>query len=137
MNQPPTIGYTQGVFDLLHFGHIKFLQFASTQCTELIVGVISDKLASTYKQKPVINETERLQLINQLRFVKTSLIIEDKDPYYLASNLKFDIFFWGKEWQTAANIEMERKLAGIDVKVIWVPRYGELSSTKLRKIIEN
>jgi glycerol-3-phosphate cytidylyltransferase len=54
------LGYTQGVFDLLHIGHIKFIEIASRQCDSLTVGVISDQLASSYKPLPVMNQAERM-----------------------------------------------------------------------------
>ena len=135
MSNRKLLGYTQGVFDLLHIGHIKFIELASRQCDSLTVGVISDQLASSYKPLPVMDQAERIYVIENLKFVSKTLIVENKNPLWLAGQLNFDIFFWGEEWQSDENKLVEEKLNSQGVKVIWIPRHTNISSSKLRDII--
>jgi glycerol-3-phosphate cytidylyltransferase len=130
------LGYTQGVFDLLHFGPIKFLQSAGAQCSKLTVGIISDDLASTYKARPVLDQNERKLLVQHLRFVNEVIIIENKDPVKLARTMDFKVFFWGEEWKCTENFKIEKKLLNLGINVTWLPRFGDISSSKLRKTLQ-
>ena len=97
--------------------------------------MISDELASSYKSLPIMNEREREHIIENLKFVNRTVIVENKSPLWLAAQLKFDVFFWGEEWQSDENnrIKIQLKAQGIDV--IWMPRNTKISSSKLRDII--
>ena len=60
------VGYTQGVFDMFHIGHLMLINRAAEQCERLIVGVNSDVLVQDYKKKtPVINEVDRAEIIRK------------------------------------------------------------------------
>jgi glycerol-3-phosphate cytidylyltransferase len=135
MSNRKLLGYTQGVFDLLHIGHIKFIELASRHCDSLTVGVISDQLASSYKPLPVMNQAERMYVIENLKFVSRTLIVENKNPLWLAAQLNFDIFFWGEEWQSDENKLIEEHLNSQGVKVVWIPRHTNILSSRLRDII--
>ena len=74
------IGYTAGVFDLFHIGHLNLIKKAKQNCDYLIVGVNSDKLVQQYKHKtPVISEKERLEIIKSLKYVDQAVIVNTRD----------------------------------------------------------
>ena len=62
------IGYTTGVFDMFHIGHLNILRRAKEQCEILIVGVTTDELCFNRKHKyPIINEKERMAIVEAIR----------------------------------------------------------------------
>ena len=73
------IGMTSGCFDLVHFGHLHYLQRCAELCDELLVGVDSDALVRAAKgaARPIIPERERVELIRSLSFVRSAFIIYD------------------------------------------------------------
>lgn len=79
VSQKPKMVITYGVFDLLHCGHIESLKKAS-KLGHLTVGVFSDKVAESFKRKPIIPEEQRLQLIKELKCVDDAFILHSKIP---------------------------------------------------------
>jgi cytidyltransferase-like protein len=67
------VGYVSGAFDLLHVGHIRFLQKCKQHCDQLIVGVLSDAYIESYKRKPIIPFEQRLELISSLAMVNLAI----------------------------------------------------------------
>ena len=64
------IGYTTGVFDMFHIGHLNILKNAKRMCDYLIVGVSTDELVQQYKGKtPIIRFDERLEIVKAIRYV--------------------------------------------------------------------
>ena len=64
------VGYTTGVYDMFHIGHLNILCRAKEQCETLIVGVTTDELCYKRKQKyPIINEQERMAIVEAIRYV--------------------------------------------------------------------
>ena len=74
------IGYTTGVFDLFHIGHLNLLKNAKAMCDRLIVGVTSDELV-TYKHKAVIPFEERLEIVRSIKYVDAAIIQDNLDKY--------------------------------------------------------
>ena len=82
------IGYTAGVFDLFHIGHLNLIKKAKQNCDYLIVGVNSDKLVQQYKHKtPVISEKERLEIIKSLKYVDQAVIVNTRDKLDAFKNI--------------------------------------------------
>ena len=131
------VGYTSGVFDLLHYGHYNLLQNARKLCDVLIVGVNSDKLCKEYKnKKPVMNEEERLKTIRALHLADICLITAENDRVKLWRKLKFDVLIVGDDWYGDKRwMEYERRLKGAGVKTIFLPYTKDVSTTKLRREI--
>ena len=78
------IGYTQGVFDMFHIGHLRLINHAKEQCEFLIVGVNSDKLVEQYKKKtPIINELDRSEIVRNLKAVDKCEIVDTLDKVEL------------------------------------------------------
>ena len=133
------IGYTQGVFDMFHIGHLNLINHAKELCQKLIVGVNSDKLVKEYKnRKTVIGQDERLAIVSNIKGVDYALLVDTLDKVVLQEKLGFDVVFIGDDWQ--GNLrwqETERLLAIKDVKVIYLPYTKGISSTILRLEKEN
>ena len=94
------IGYTQGVFDIFHIGHLKLINRAKEQCETLIVGVNSDNLVMKYKKKtPVIGELERAEIVRNLKSVDECIIVSTLDKVELCNKYQFDVVFIGDDWK--------------------------------------
>ena len=133
------IGYTQGVFDMFHIGHLNLINNAKALCQRLIVGVNSDKLVEEYKKrKTVIGQDERLAIVSNIKGVDDALLVDTLDKVVLQEKLGFDVVFIGDDWQ--GNLrwkETERMLGERNVQVIYLPYTKGVSSTILRLEKEN
>lgn len=132
------IGYTAGVFDLLHVGHINLLKNAKGLCDSLIVGVSTDEYVQKYKNKtPVIPCLDRMALVRELKSVDVVIKQESGDRLALHSKIKFDIMFVGDDWyQNPKWQEMEKKFDELNVKIVYLPYTKEISTTKINEIIK-
>lgn len=139
MQRKYNIGYTQGVFDMFHVGHLNLIKNAQRLCNTLIVGVNSDSLVQSYKnKKPVINERERVQIVNNIKGVKFAEVVDTLDKMALQQKFGFDVVFIGDDWKgTPRWNETEKNLNKIGVEVIYLPYTKGLSSTELRNIKDN
>lgn len=130
------IGYTQGVFDMFHIGHLKLINRAKEQCETLIVGVNSDNLVMKYKKKtPVIGELERAEIVRNLKSVDECIIVSTLDKVELCNKYQFDVVFIGDDWKGNKRwIQTEKDLekCGKGVKVVYLPYTLNISSTILR-----
>lgn len=128
------IGYTQGVYDMFHVGHLNLLRNAKEQCEYLIVGVNADSLVFEYKNKtPVIDEQARFYIVNNIKCVDEALIVYTLDKKELHDKLKFNAIFIGDDWINSDRwkktvIEMKER----EVDVVFLPHTDNISSTKLR-----
>ena len=90
------IGYTDGVYDLFHIGHLNMIQAAKNQCEYLIVGVHGDDVVKEYKPfYPIINENERKRIIESIKGVDRAVINRFRDKMKLWELYKFDVIFIG------------------------------------------
>jgi len=128
-----TVGYTTGVFDLFHVGHLNLLQGAKALCDRLIVGVATDKLTFQYKKKyPVIPFEERLRIVSSISYVDIAIRREIRDKYEEWRRFKFDVVFVGDDWYQDAMWERwEERLSGVGVKIIYLPYTLIQSSTQI------
>lgn len=94
------VGYTQGVFDMFHIGHLHLINRAAEQCEKLIVGVNSDDLVAEYKnKKTVICQEDRAEIIRNLKSVDECVIVTTLNKVELYKQLKFDAVFIGDDWK--------------------------------------
>lgn len=132
------IGYTAGVFDLFHIGHLNVLRNAKSMCDHLIVGVSTDELVHQYKNKnPIIPFLERVEILRHIVYVDTVVAQEDMDKMKMHGRLKFNVMFVGDDWLGSEKWrEYEQRFNEIGVKIVYFPYYKGTSSTKINKILE-
>lgn len=128
------LGYTQGVFDMFHIGHLRLINGAAEKCEKLIVGVNSDALVIDYKKKvPVIHEAERKEIVSNLKSVDFCEIVNTLDKVELYKKYKFDAVFIGDDWKGNDRwTKTEKDLAVYGVDVVYLPHTPNISSTSLR-----
>ena len=133
------IGYTQGVYDMFHIGHLNLLNHAKEQCDYLIVGVNADELVMNYKHKiPVINELERLEIVRNIKAVDEGIIVYTLDKEAILMEHHFDAIFIGDDWRGNPRWEQTGiNLAKHNVEVVYLPHTAGISSTELRPVEEN
>jgi glycerol-3-phosphate cytidylyltransferase len=133
------VGYTTGVFDLFHIGHLNILRRAKEHCEYLIVGVSTDELVRTYKHKsPVIPFEERIAIVEAIRYVDQVVPQESMDKLEAWQRLKFDVLFHGDDWKgSELYSQVEAKLRAVGVSVVYFPYTRGTSSTAIAGILES
>ena len=131
------IGYTTGVFDLFHIGHLNVLKRAKLECDYLIVGVTSDELSLSAKNKtPIIPFSERMEIVEAIKFVDEVVPQVNYDKMEAWNNLKFDRMFVGDDWKgTEKWQQIEKDFAKYGVEIMYFPYTSHTSSTQLRNIL--
>lgn len=130
-------GYTAGVYDLFHIGHVNILRNARAMCDRLIVGVTTDDLVSYKGKKALIPFSERIEIVRACRYVDVAVPQTDIDKYVAWEKLKFDILFVGDDWfKDASWKSYETSLGKVGVKVVYLPYTSSISSTSLRETIK-
>ncbi|MDT2565984.1 adenylyltransferase/cytidyltransferase family protein [Enterococcus avium] len=133
------IGYTQGVFDMFHIGHLNLLINAKKYCDYLIVGVNSDKLVYSYKEKvPVISEEDRCTIIKNIKVVDKVVLAESLDKISSVKDLNYNAIFIGSDWEGNKRwSQTKEELSHLNVDVVFLPYTKGVSSTKLRIVEKN
>ena len=132
------IGYTSGVFDLFHIGHLNLLMNAKSMCDHLIVGVTVDELVAYKNKKAVIPFQERLEIVRSIKYVDAAISQEDMDKLKMWEKLKFDFLFVGDDWfDTPKWKEIEQQFKDVGVKVVYFPYTKNTSSTILNKTLDS
>ncbi len=129
------IGYTTGVFDMFHIGHLNIIQRAKEQCDYLIVGVTTDELCYSRKQKyPIICEADRVAIVEAIRYVDKVVLQEDMDKIRPVKELGADAVFVGSDWKgTEAWLRYEKEFAEVGCTVVYLDHTDGISSTILRE----
>ena len=132
------IGYTAGVYDLFHIGHLNILRRAKEQCEYLIVGVSTDELAVSYKHKtPLIPFEERKAIVEAIRYVDRVVPQTSMDKMDAWNKLHFDVIFHGDDWKGSIlynNIENELNAVGCDM--VFLEHTDGTSSTLLSQKLQ-
>ena len=128
--------FTNGVFDLLHPGHVRYLQAARGEGDVLVIGVNSDRSVRAIKgpARPIIPQHERAEILAALRCVDAVVVFDEKDPLRLISQLKPDVLVKGADWAEDAIIgaDVVQALGG---RVIRIPlAAGHSTSAIIEKI---
>ena len=133
------IGYTQGVYDMFHIGHLNLLNHAKERCDFLIVGVNADDLVRSYKHKtPVISEKERQAIVSNIKAVDMCVIATTLDKVEAWKQFRFDAIFIGDDWRGNPRWEQTRlDLAEYGADVVFLPYTEGVSSTMLRPESDN
>ena len=132
------VGYTTGVFDLFHIGHLRLLQRAKSQCDRLIVGVSTDELVEEYKRKkPIIPFEERVEIVSALKCVDEVVPQKHRDKIAAYHEIKFDVMFVGSDWKGSDLFnQVEAELARHGVDVIYFEYTSNVSSTALQSTLQ-
>ncbi|MFI3211095.1 MAG: adenylyltransferase/cytidyltransferase family protein [Peptostreptococcaceae bacterium] len=126
------IGYTSGVFDLFHIGHLNLLKNAKSMCDKLIVGVTVDELVQYKGKKSVIPFEERLEIVRNIKCVDAVVPQENMDKLTMCKKLKVNVLFVGDDWYDTDKWKAyEKELKDQNIYVMYFPYTKGVSSTKI------
>jgi len=131
-------GYTAGVFDLFHIGHLNILKKAKENCDYLIVAVSTDELVEKYKNKrPIIPFEERKAIVEAIKYVDEVVPQTDRDKIKAAEKYDIDVMFVGSDWKGSEVFEEVDKFMKNRGKkgVVYFPYTSGVSSTKIKEIL--
>lgn len=133
------IGYTTGVFDMFHIGHLNILRRAKSQCDYLIVGVSTDELVQHDKNKlPIIPYADRCAIVESIKYVDKVVPQPDKDKFAAWERYHFNKMFVGSDWKgTEAWNRFEAQFSPVGVEIIYLDHTDGISSTILRDKLNN
>ena len=128
------IGFTTGVFDMFHIGHLNLLKRARAQCDYLIVGISTDSCVQSYKHRaPVIPYEQRFAIVAACRYVDEVVPQTTMDKIAFLKKRHFDIMFHGDEWKGSELYNSyEREFAKYGARIIYLPHTEGINSTALR-----
>lgn len=134
MKKKYKIGYTTGVYDMFHIGHLNIIQRAKEQCEYLIVGVTTDELCMKRKNKlPIICEADRIAIVQAIRFVDEVVPQEVMDKLAAVKKYNVDAVFVGSDWKgTPSWDKYEKDFAEEGCEVVYLDHTDGISSTILR-----
>ena len=137
MDKKYKIGYTTGVFDLFHIGHLNILRRAKEMCDILIVGVSTDELVKDYKKKtPIIPYEERKAIVESIKYVDRVVAQETMDKFKAWELYGFNAIFHGDDWKGSSMYnDIEAKLNAVGVDMVFLPHTAGTSSTLLTEIL--
>lgn len=132
------IGYTTGVFDMFHIGHLNILRRAKEQCDYLIVGVSTDELVQQDKNKiPIIPYNQRIEIVSAIKYVDQVVPQLNKNKIAAWKKYCFNKMFVGSDWRGTSQWNFfERQFNPLGVKIIYLEHTDGISSTLLRERIE-
>lgn len=127
------IGYTTGVFDMFHVGHLNIIKKAKEQCDYLIVGVSTDENVMNYKhKKPVIPFEQRVEIVSAIKYVDQVVAQENMDKFAAWEKYHFDAIFHGDDWKGSDLYnEIEKRLATVGCDLVFLPHTRGVSSTEI------
>ena len=131
------IGYTAGVYDLFHIGHLNLLKNAKGMCDKLIVGVTTDELVSYKHKRAMIPFEDRVEIVRSVKYVDAVVPQEDMDKLTMCKKLKANVMFVGDDWYDTEKwqqFEEEFKEAGI--QIVYFPYTKGISSTQIAKALD-
>ena len=132
------IGYTTGVFDMFHIGHLNILKRAKEKCDYLIVGVSTDDCVESYKHKiPIIPYEQRAEIVKAIRYVDEVVPQTTMDKLEFLKKRHFDVMFHGNEWKgTDLYNKYEKEFAVYGARIEYLSHTEGVSSSMLRDIVK-
>ena len=126
-------GYTSGVFDLFHVGHLNVIRRAKALCDRLIVGVTVDELVSYKGVEAVIPIEQRVEIVQAIRYVDLAVAQEHLDKLEMWRKLKFDVLFIGDDWYDTDRFnKFEEDLKSVGVKIIYLPYTHTVCTSQIK-----
>lgn len=128
------IGYTTGVYDMFHIGHLNILRRAKEKCDYLIVGVSTDECVESYKHKtPIIPYSQRSAIVEAIKYVDEVVPQVTMDKVAFLKNRHFDVMFHGDEWKgTELYNHYEKEFAKLGARIEYLSHTDGISSSLLR-----
>ena len=132
------IGYTTGVFDMFHVGHLNILRRAKEQCDYLIVGVSTDEVVESYKHHiPIIPYEQRAAIVEAIRYVDEVVPQTSMNKTEFLRQRHFDIMFHGDEWKgTDLYNQYEKEFEQYGAKIVYLSHTDGTISYSLSKDID-
>lgn len=129
------VGYTTGVFDMFHIGHLNILRRAKEQCDYLIVGISTDECVESYKHKrPIIPFEQRKAIVEAIRYVDEVVPQETMDKTIFLQERHFDVMFHGSEWKgTDLYNRYEQEFSKYNAEIVYLQHTEGISSSELRE----
>jgi len=129
------IGYTQGTYDMFHIGHLNLIKHAKEKCDYLIVGVNTDELVKSYKNKTaIVPLEERMEIIASIRYVDRVVACDTLDKVKMQKELNFDKIFIGDDWKGNERwAKTEKEMTELGAELVYLPHTEGTSSTMLRE----
>lgn len=132
------IGYTAGVYDLFHIGHLNLLKNAKGMCDKLVVGITVDDLVQYKGKKALIPYEDRAEIVRSIKYVDAVIPQYDMDKVTACKKLGASILFVGDDWYgTEKWKKYEKELKEIGVDVIYFPYTKGVSSTRISEALKN
>ncbi|ONI37912.1 glycerol-3-phosphate cytidylyltransferase [Candidatus Epulonipiscium fishelsonii] len=132
------IGYTAGVYDLFHIGHLNLLRNAKGMCDKLIVGVTIDELVLYKGKKAIIPWIDRAEIVRSIKYVDSVIPQNDMDKLKICKKLKANILFVGDDWYESQEWKKyDNEFEIEDIKIIYFPYTKGVSSTQITKALNS
>lgn len=130
------IGYTAGVFDLFHVGHLNLLKNAKGLCDKLIVGVTVDDLVLYKGKRAMIPFEDRIEIVRSIKYVDAAVPQYDMDKLAMCKKLGASVLFVGDDWfGTEKWKDYEKSFDENGIKIVYFPYTKGVSSTKINNAL--
>lgn len=130
------IGYTAGVYDLFHIGHLNLLKNAKGMCDKLIVGVTTDELVYYKGKKAMIPYSDRAEIVRSIKYVDAVVPQSDMDKLAMCKKLGATVMFVGDDWYgTEKWLEYEKQFSQEGIKIVYFPYTKGISSTMINEAL--
>ena len=131
------IGYTTGVYDLFHIGHLNLLKNAKGMCDKLIVGVTIDELVAYKGKQAMIPFEDRIEIVRSIKYVDAAVPQYDMDKLEACKKLGAQVLFVGDDWYgTEKWRQYEAEFAEAGIRIVYFPYTQGTSSTQIRKALD-
>ena len=130
------IGYTTGVYDLFHIGHLNLLKNAKGMCDKLVVGVTVDELVAYKGKQSMIPFEDRIEIVRSCKYVDAAVPQYNMDKLEACKRLGAQILFVGDDWyETDKWKQYEKDFDRAGIKIIYFPYTKGVSSTKITEAL--
>ncbi|MDE5916566.1 MAG: adenylyltransferase/cytidyltransferase family protein [Oscillospiraceae bacterium] len=131
------IGYTAGVYDLFHIGHLNLLKNAKGMCDKLVVGVTVDELVTYKGKKAMIPFEDRIEIIRSIKYVDAAVPQYDMDKLTTCKKIGANVLFVGDDWYATEKWQdYEKNFAAESIKIVYFPYTKGISSTQITKALK-
>lgn len=131
------IGYTAGVYDLFHVGHLNLLKNAKGMCDKLVVGVTTDELVAYKGKQATIPFEDRMEIVRSIKYVDATVPQSDMDKLAMCKKLGASVLFVGDDWYGTEKWQAyEEEFAKEGIKIVYFPYTKGVSSTMINKALE-